>query len=325
MPLRTRKNQYRGVNAHLHSYWQNEGGWNDFHNRHIGDLAGLLKSELLPLGYTAKIEESIQIRRVDSDDPPRRPKSDILIGDIQPQRRAPSKLVEPAAAAYRLQEWLAPLEIEKPYRALRIDSRKDAGEPVAWIELLSPSNKSNTHDRSDYLYKRNSLLQTGMIIVEIDYLHETPTTFDRHLMDYSRPKERDQAAPYRIMVLDPHPDMNDGSVYAYPFHVDQPIPTVTIPLNGTDRIDFDFGVVYRKTFEEMLYGLESVDYAAYPVNFDSYSAADQARIAKRMLAVLEAGAAEVDLEAGAPLAVGDAEGAEAQRRIAALIAPGAGG
>ncbi|MDZ4764345.1 MAG: hypothetical protein SGI73_07300, partial [Chloroflexota bacterium] len=61
------------------------------------------------------------------------------------------------------------------------------------------------------------------------------------------------------------------------------------------------------------------------VNFDSYSAADQARIAKRMLAVLEAGAAEVDLEAGAPLAVGDAEGAEAQRRIAALIAPGAGG
>jgi hypothetical protein len=39
-PIRAIKNQYPGINAHLHSFWQGEGEWNNFHNRHIGDLAG---------------------------------------------------------------------------------------------------------------------------------------------------------------------------------------------------------------------------------------------------------------------------------------------
>jgi hypothetical protein len=31
MPIHTRKNLYQGVNAHLHSYLQQEGGWESFH------------------------------------------------------------------------------------------------------------------------------------------------------------------------------------------------------------------------------------------------------------------------------------------------------
>ncbi len=318
MAVRTRKNQYRGVNAHLHSLWQNEGGWNNFHNRHIGDLAGLLIHQLLPLGYVVTMEESLQVRHLDSDDGSRRPQSDILIGDVQSTQRSASGVAEAVAAEYRLMEWLAPRTVEKPYRALRIDTRAGVGEPVAWVELLSPSNKRYSHDRGDYLYKRNLLLKNGIVIVEIDYLHETPTTFDRHVADYSRLNERDHAHPYRMMTLDPRPTMEDGRVYPYPYAVDQPIPTVTIPLNGDDKIAFDFGAAYTKTFTEMSYGLIYVDYAAYPLHFDSYSAADQARIANRMLAVLDARAAGVDLEADAPLDVEALPLDIARERIAAL-------
>ncbi|MEZ4735871.1 MAG: hypothetical protein R3E79_52950 [Caldilineaceae bacterium] len=82
------------------------------------------------------------------------------------------------------------------------------------------------------------------------------------------------------------------------FDVDEPIPTLTIPLTAGDALSFDFGVPYRKTFDEALFGLELVDYGQLPVNFNRYSKTDQTRIAARMLAVLEAARAGVDLETG---------------------------
>lgn len=52
-PVRSTKNQYIGINAHLHSLWQAEGGWDEFHAAHIIYLANSLKVPLLPRGYTA--------------------------------------------------------------------------------------------------------------------------------------------------------------------------------------------------------------------------------------------------------------------------------
>jgi hypothetical protein len=75
---------------------------------------------------------------------------------------------------------------------------------------------------------------------------------------------------------------------------------MTIPLAGEDTLTFDFGAAYRKTFSEMLYGNE-VDYAEFPLYFERYSEADQARIASRMLAVLKAAQSGVNLETHAPL------------------------
>lgn len=63
-----------------------------------------------------------------------------------------------------------------------------------------------------------------------------------------------------------------------------------------------FGAAYRKTYTEMLYG-NDVNYGELPLNFDRYSEADQQRILCRMLAVLKAAQAGVDLEKAAPLAV----------------------
>lgn len=67
----------------------------------------------------------------------------------------------------------------------------------------------------------------------------------------------------------------------------------------------------------MLYGLETVDYAVLPHNFDRYSSADQTRIARRMLAVLDAAQAGADLEAG-PFPVAAVSWDEALRQLQGL-------
>jgi hypothetical protein len=128
-----------------------------------------------------------------------------------------------------------------------------------------------------YGEKRLKLLQSGLVFVEIDYLHETPPTFPR-LPNYSlwgrMPQPQPGAHAYRILVVDPRPTLQEGISAAYQFDVDDPIPVVTIPLNAGDKLDFDFNAPYQKTYEEMLYGLQPVDYSSLPLRFDSYSRDD---------------------------------------------------
>lgn len=269
MPILTQTNLYRGVNAHLHSHWQTSGGWHNFHNRHIGDLAGLLRLQLLPMGYTATLESSLQIRRVGSSD------TSSPNGDA------------PAATLTVAQMLTAEQDTEAPYRAVVIRDKADS-TPVAWLELLSPSNKGAGPDAQAYLLKRRDLLASGLVFIEIDYLHETPPTFPR-LLDYTNPLQRNASAyPYRIVVLDPRPDIDSGPAHAAEFAVDDPIPTVSVPLNAEESLAFDFGAAYDKTYTEMGYGLESVDYAELPAHFDGYNVRDQWTVLKKMVVILRA-------------------------------------
>jgi hypothetical protein len=297
MPVQSTRNQYRGVNAHLHSLWQGIGRWNRFHNVHVSDLMKMLKAPLLPMGYTAEIEESLQIRRV--WEPPYQPRAGILIADLDPQRASqPASFATSSAQIVTIGELIEDeIDQEHPYAAVAIYREAGdtpPGEPVARIELLSPSNKGGSLDAQAYRAKRSALLHNMLVFVEIDYLHETPPTFWR-LPDYTRHEPKSH--PYRITVLDPRPEYHTGKAYLYPFDVDTPIPKVRIPLNAGDVVEFDFGMAYNKTFVEALYGY-GLDYSRQPQNFDRYSPVDQQRIAARMLAVLEAARAGVDLESG---------------------------
>lgn len=316
-PLRSIKNQYLGVNAHLHSFWQATHRWGEFHNRHVGDLTAALRKQLLPIGYTAVMEDSLQIRRVDQS--AFRPRSDVTIYDLSPAsalRFSASAALSTGQAAVPLIDMLDEDVLnDKPYRAVAIyplDTTQ--GDPVAWLELLSPMNKGHGRDASDYRTKRLALLEGGIVFVELDYLHETPPTFPK-FPDYTAADPNPSAHPYRLVVVDPRPDVAAGTFYFKEFDVDFTIPAMLIPLNGDDVVCFDFGAVYRFTVEDMVYGLEFVDYAALPLNFDRYSADDQTRIARRMLAVIEAAAADGDIEGG-PFAVRDLPLAEALALIA---------
>lgn len=323
-PLRSVSNQYLGVNAHLHSHWQAVGGWSRFHTNHLVDLLRALRPLLLPLGYDADLEPSLQIRRLDDAEPPRFPESDLTIYDLVGER-ARQPRVGPAAGVAELvlplQEGLfgEPLS-EREYAAIGIyeytPGKLDRGEPIVWIELLSPSNKPGGRDAQNYFDKRLAVLESGIVLVEIDYLHASAPTL-RGLPSY-RPRHGQPASaaahPYLIAVIDPHPDLRRGLIHLSGFAVDAPFPVVSLPLSGDDRLRFDFGPPYRKTFEETLYGLQLIDYGELPANFEGYSAADRRRIALRMLAVAEAAGAGRDLEAG-PFPVRDLTLEEALTRL----------
>lgn len=313
--VRSIKNQYFGINAHLHSFWQGSGKWHRFHNVHITQLLVALKAQLLPMGYTAETEESLQIRRI--ADQPAYPRADILITNRDRQRSQASSAFSTTRAATFTVEDLVEVEEDSdhPYYAIAIYERlvNAADRPVAWIELLSPSNKGRSLDAYTYRAKRTELLRNGLVFVEIDYLHESPPTFER-LADYS--VQAKAAHPYRIVVLDPRPNFHVGPVFLHEFGVDQAIPTVTIPLIGTDQLAFDFEAAYQKTFTDALYGYD-LDYRQLPLNFQRYSQGDQQHIAAKMVAILEALQQGIDLETG-PLPRAALELAAALARIEEL-------
>ena len=166
---------------------------------------------------------------------------------------------------------------------------------------------------------RAKLVRSGLVFVEIDYLHESGSTL-RQIADYRVRQGKaasPDAHPYRIAVIDPRPSYIEGKAYVAEFDVDAPIPTVPIPLNASDVLVFDFGAPYHKTFEETLYGWRLVDYIQLPLRYDRYSPTDQERIARRMVTVIKAFRSDKDLESG-PFPVEPITKEEALRQLDAL-------
>jgi hypothetical protein len=315
MTIRSIKNQYRGINAHLHSYLQNVRGWNNFHNPHITFLNNALRELLLPMGYTTEVEDSVQVRRADEYQQPR---ADVTIYDLQPTQSAGAATASMSGVVLplpKVEERDNPI-IDNPYRAISIRQREAKTSPVAWVELLSPSNKRVGNDRTAYRNKRNDVLDNGIVFVEIDYLHGSPPTYPT-VPDYSAGQAKSH--PYRILVLDARPQYDEGFASFSEFDVDALIPEVIIPLSGTDQVTVDFDVPYQKHYFEQKFGLEYVDYAEFPPDFERYNEADQTRIARRMVAVLAAARDGIDLE-NEPLPVGEITLDEARQQIEALQA-----
>jgi Protein of unknown function (DUF4058) len=304
MAVRSVKNQYRGINAHLHSLWQAEGGWSEFHTRHIVHLADALKAILLPMGYTAALEPSLQIRRIDIPSPPEYPESDVTLYDLDPVRPLQSFARPPVSVAGELvfpiiETLLRDPLSEKTYSAIALyEAMAQRGEPVAWLELLSPSNKPGGRDARSYFNKRIKIIESGIVFVELDYLHESAPTLSE-LSDYRSKSQQVAEAdvhPYRRLIVDPRPNITEGVVRIKGFDVDEPLPALKIRLNADDVLEFDLTKTYHTTLEDALYGLEWVDYSQLPVNFDRYRESDQRRIVNRMLAVLQAAQSGIDLE-----------------------------
>ena len=323
-PINPVKNQYGGINAHLHSYWQAVGGWDEFHANHIAVLTAVLKARLRPLGYTADNQPSLQIRSL--GEIIARPEADVMIYDTQAERIRKAHVPKVAGMeAVAIPEIMDVQELFLEYSAIGIyqavshSARK--GEPVAWIELLSPSNKPGGQDFNDYRRKRLKVLESQVVFVEMDYLHESISTFDylpRYYGVKSRRQRDENAHPYRIVVLDPRTVDNKGIAYPHEFDVDAPMPSIKIPLKGTDVLEFDFSIPYEQTLSQYFYAEELADYTKLPLNFDRYSPDDQARILNRMIAVLEAAQQGKDLEVLAPLPAGTLPLDEALSKVQAL-------
>jgi Protein of unknown function (DUF4058) len=284
MALHLRKNQYRGVNAHLQSFFQNHGGWPSFHGRYIIYLSDMI-SDRLPPGYLVDAEQSLQIREFhpDTGERIRRPEPDVGIYELNPQVSTKVSSTSSDTVATLTQPIIETLEFNEDlyYLALMVyEVVADAvlGRPIMRIEVLSPSNKPGGDGYSLYQEKRYMTLKSGLRLVEIDFLHETRSPV-KGLPRYPRQPD---SHPYRITVSDPTPTFETGLAKTSGFDVDQPIPMIALPLSSENSIEIDFGAVYNRVFESLEAYSVRVDYEQLPDRFEAYSPADQERIRQVM-------------------------------------------
>ena len=185
MPIRRLKNPYQGINAHLHSIAQNPGGsptiWTSIHADHITHITDALNA-LLPGNYIARTEQSLQIWTEDiqtGDETQRRPRPDSTIYASGMSPASGSAATATAGAPAREVSIEDMLEYDKiTIRAVVVyqpESHRVMGDPVTRIELLSVSNKRPGMEREGYLMTRLTALRRGTSLIELDYLHQTPS------------------------------------------------------------------------------------------------------------------------------------------------------
>lgn len=286
MPIHFRENQYNGVNAHLHSLFQRTGGgWEGFHLEHIAHLREAIDAAL-PEGYYAVTERSLQLSFIDLDLVERtihKIRADIaLFGESQARPSSPHAAVATPTAVFPIVQTFIE---EEPLDSvvIRHVSESSGLLPVTRVELLSPANKPGGSHFRQYFEKRQGTLQSGINLVELDYLHETRPVSS---LIPSYPDKEANAYPYSIFVNNPHPSLVEGETSVYGFSVDEILPIIAIPLEGLDSIAVEFQMIYQRTFNtNRFYGTKLVDYEQLPVNFEAYTEADQQRIRERMLAV----------------------------------------
>jgi hypothetical protein len=75
---------------------------------------------------------------------------------------------------------------------------------------------------------------------------------------------------------------DSGITRFYCFAIDDPIPTLVIPLLDVDAIQVDFGVVYNFTFADDRRAQFLLDYEQEPLNIEAYHVEDRPKIRKTM-------------------------------------------
>jgi hypothetical protein len=302
MAIKTIRNLYPGINPHCNSQLQTPGNdemlnqWPSFHGDHITDIGYALNRQLLPRGYYATSESSMQLRLIylasGIEDSVRTRRPDVAVLAM-PGAQAPAAMMTATHPTLTL-------ELDDPnddpndmYMAVVIRTLT-GDELVTRIELLSPSNKPGQGGYAHYDHNRTEALKHGASLVELDYLHE----FRPIHPGVPRYPDKDTSHAYALYVTRAPAFGKGARVDVYGFDAASAFPIIGIPLRDDDSLIFDLGTVYRHTFEQGGWGIRSgfVDYAAQPVRFDSYSPADRARILRHMASIAAAVARGDDLE-----------------------------
>ena len=291
--MHAEQNLYPGVNPHLNSFLQQpDGGWESFHARFISLLTDSVEAAL-PDAYYAIEEKSLQIMVLYADETPaQRPSRttpDVVIfrvgeGGHREVVTAPLGATMTPTLTLSVEETFVEEDSPTSVMIYRLKDGKVPGEPVTRLELLSPGNKPGGAHYAQYLAKRQYTLRTGIRLVEIDFLHETPPLL-RQIPNYAA--QDSGAKAYNVLVSNPHPDLSQGKTDIFTFGVSDHIPSLDVPLTETQHITVDFGAVYNQTVASRRLFYTLADYAQTPINFGRYTDADQAWIKEFMAQILQ--------------------------------------
>lgn len=293
MAIHLPTNPFRGINPLLNSLLQGdhyyESGdtapsvWPSFHAAHVVHIVDALNEQLIPLGYVAFAEQGLQIQTGSPFQYPDDAVYDRIPGIDRPVAASTALSTAPSAALVHIPVDDI-IEMARSYKSVTIyptpQEHPVLGKPITRIELLSPSNKRGGNHYLSYVRNRADAIQSGTALIEIDYLHEsTPPYPDGNLLRHPTGKD---SYPYYIAVTNIR--VKPVEVVIRPFGVDEPIPTVAVPLAKDTALRFDFDAVYQHTYQVGAWPT-LIDFEQNPERLNTYSAADQNRIGQKLDAV----------------------------------------
>jgi Protein of unknown function (DUF4058) len=193
--------------------------WSEFHSRMIVATLAVSASqradaldESLSRDYRVAVEKRVYLDQGDET---------VLIGipDVSVMS-APNVPAAPTAVLTAPITVEVPLEVQERFLEIRGVA---TGRVVTVIELLSPKNKRSKVGREAYLKKRRQIMMSQTHWVEIDLLRGGDAL----------PMTGAIESDYRILVS---ASECRPKAQLYVFNLQQVIPTIAVPLNGTATV-----------------------------------------------------------------------------------------
>lgn len=177
----------------------------------ISDLLAQIQRPLLEMGYETGRETSLQITE--------RSEPDIHIRETEPRTTEVANDWDYAAAAQAV--------MTRPILNIGYDPEEldaisirdvDSGNLVTIVEIISPSNKADPFELTNYVLKRDRALHNGVNVVEVDITRSVKRLVENeHARNY----------PYHIAV---HVPMQGSWLVGIEW--DESLGTIALPLRG---------------------------------------------------------------------------------------------
>ncbi len=241
----TRSNPFPGMNP-----WFEEN-WPGVHFRLIAYLADAIAAKL-PDDLKSLPEEGVSIS-AEGCDGPGSFRADVAVRESW--RDGKSSAWSPENDALAARAAVPTIVRVAPMKERWVEIRDSTGTLVTIIEVLSPANKSG-RGHADYLYKRRSLLEAAINLVEIDLLLGGRSVFPETNADLPAL----QGAHYFINIK------RAGSEDLREIHrplLREPLPVIAIPLRrGENDIFIDLQPLVDQVYETGRY--RTLDYTKLP-------------------------------------------------------------
>jgi hypothetical protein len=233
-------------------YLEAPAGWQEFHSRFINTISDFLVPQLRPR-YAVHIERYVYLTALDAEAPHLRP--DVSVAQTSPEaprtEGAVATLTEIATAI------LVPLPDIEEVRHYFLEIRELTTQRVVTvIEMLSPFNKRMGDGRTEYLRRRNAILNSDAHLIELDLLREgerVPMGKPLPPADYyaivSRSYRRPMAEVYAWTVRQKMPTIPVPLLWGEP---DVPLDLQGVLTTVYDRAGYDYRLPYDRDPEPPL-------------------------------------------------------------------------
>jgi len=254
------QNPFPGMNPWLESHW------GDIHTRLTTYASDQIQPQL-PAGLRARVEEYVGVDVDDENEnggrfaSPSQSDSNIrfspavrVIEHLRPEVDRGGTAVAIAVA----EPVLVTRRLDPPtLRRIQIVDSANGHRIVTAIEFLSPANKIGRLGRRKYLKKQALMLEANVNLVEIDLIRLGSWVLaapESAVPEYCR-------HPYRISVVRAEdPDVAE----VYPARMDQPLPTIRIPLRPDDKdVTLQLQSLLNMAYVNGRYG-DDIDYREPP-------------------------------------------------------------